>query len=334
MSQVTVAYFATSDTALGTSLAGAEGREVIVKQEALLALVEHIVNNLFVVGGTQGAGYQSLRLATGKDGCSVRAGQIIHLAPDGTYLGGFAAVETDALVKHTAAHGLFLHIVIIALHHGNALILVVPLQLLLGEFGHLLNVFVADSLKLVGTPVFVGVALAGYGVSFVVAFGMNVGAQSVVVYLVVVFTFLLVAAFAHQLFLHLALLLDGVVSYFESFEELSLAHLVHFAFHHHDVVEGGANHQFYVGAFHLSERGVDDPFAVNASHTHLRDRSVERYVAAGQSGRGCQTCKSVGSIILVGRVESYIYKRLGVIIVGEKGAKHAVNKARRQYLVI
>ena len=290
-----------------------------MKQEALLALVEHIVNNLFVVGGTQGAGYQSLRLATGKDGCSVRAGQIIHLAPDGTYLGGFAAVETDALVKHTAAHGLFLHIVIIALHHGNALILVVPLQLLLGEFG---------------TPVFVGVALAGYGVSFVVAFGMNVGAQSVVVYLVVVFTFLLVAAFAHQLFLHLALLLDGVVSYFESFEELSLAHLVHFAFHHHDVVEGGANHQFYVGAFHLSERGVDDPFAVNASHTHLRDRSVERYVAAGQSGRGCQTCKSVGSIILVGRVESYIYKRLGVIIVGEKGAKHAVNKARRQYLVI
>ena len=53
----------------------------------------------------------------------MRHGQRRHLAPDGTDIGGLTTVETDTLVKDATAHGVALHIVVVALHHSLILIL-------------------------------------------------------------------------------------------------------------------------------------------------------------------------------------------------------------------
>ena len=46
--EVAVAYFTTAYAAHGLGFAGGEGREVVVEEEALAALVEHVVENLLV----------------------------------------------------------------------------------------------------------------------------------------------------------------------------------------------------------------------------------------------------------------------------------------------
>ena len=332
--EVAVAHLAAADAALGTGLAGGEGREVIVEQEALLALVEHVVDYLLVVGGAEGDGDEGLCLAAGEDGGSVGAGQVVHLAPDGANLGGLAAVEADALVEHTAAHGLFLHVVVVALDHGGTLVLGVELCLLLGEFGQGLEVLVDNGSELLGAPVLVGVALAGDGVSLVVALVVHVLAQGVVVDLVAVFALVVVSGLVHELLLDLAVDLYGVVGHLEGLEQVGLGNLVHLALHHHDVVVGGADHEFDVGAVHLGEGGVDDPLAFHACHAHFGDGAVEGYVGAGEGGGGCQACEGVGGVVLVGRVEGDVDERLGVIVVGEEGTQHTVNEARGQDLVV
>ncbi len=332
--QVAVTDLTTSHATLCLGLACGEGREVIVQQETLLALVQHIVHNLLVERGAEGGCHQGLGLATGEDSGSVRAGQIVHLAPDGTDLVGLAAVETDALVQNAAAHCLFLHVVVVTLHHGDALILGVEGQLLLGHLGEVGDVLVADGVERVHAPVLVGAAGLGYGVCLVVALLANVGAQCLVVYFVVVFALGLLAGFFLQLHHHLALLLDLLVSHLQGFEQLGLAGLVKLSLHHHDVVVGGAYHQFDIGLGYLVESGVYDPFAVDAGHTHLGDRAVEGDVAHSQGGRCGQTCQRVGSVVLVGREQRHVHKRLCMIVVGEKRTQHAVYKTGSQNLVV
>ncbi len=72
MCEIAVAYLATPYAADRTSLACGEGGEIIVKKETLLALVEHIVHNLFVESGAECGGHESLSLAASEDSGSVR----------------------------------------------------------------------------------------------------------------------------------------------------------------------------------------------------------------------------------------------------------------------
>ncbi len=128
---------------------------------------------------------------------------------------------------------------------------------------------------------FVGTALLGDRVSFVVAFFAYVLAQVLVVDLVAVFA-LDHTEFACEFLLCDTLLLDGVVGCFEGFEEHLFAHFLHFAFNHHDVVVGGAYHEFEIGFFELVHGGVDDELAVDAGNAYFRDGSLEGNVADGE----------------------------------------------------
>ena len=67
-SQMAVTNLTTPNTALSLGFAGREGGEVIVQQEALLAMHQHVVDNLLVELRTQGNGRERLRFTTGKDG--------------------------------------------------------------------------------------------------------------------------------------------------------------------------------------------------------------------------------------------------------------------------
>lgn len=326
MSQISVTDLAASDSALRACLACREGREVVMKQEALLALIENVIHNFLVESRSESSGDESLGLAAGEYCRSVRSGQIIDLAPDRADLCGLAAVETDAFVEHATAHSLFLDIMIVTLHHRLALVCVVFFELLLCHLGERLKIFVADLSELLGAPVLVGGACTCYGVSLVVALVMNVLAEFVVVDLVAVCTFFLFAGFFHKLELGHAVLLDFGVSHFECLEKFGFRNLVHLTLDHHDVVVGGADHKFDVSLFDLFESRVDHPLAVDACNANFGNRSVERYVTASQSCRCRDSCECVGGVVFIGRIKSYVYERVCMIIVGEERTEHAVNQ--------
>ena len=116
-------------------------------------------------------------------------------------------------------------------------------------------------------------------VCFVVAFVVNVLAEFFIVYFVAVFAFYGSACSFGKFELHLALLFDGVVRGLEGCEKVGFGNFVHFAFHHHDVIVSGADHELHVGTLELFEIGVDYEFAVDTGHTHFADGTVEWYVA-------------------------------------------------------
>ncbi len=302
VSEVSVTDLAASHATLWLGLAGGEGGEVVVKQEALLALIEHVVDDFLIEGGSEGGGDESLGLASGEYRGSVGTGEIIHLAPDGADLGGLAAVEADTLVEHAAAHGLLLHIVIVAFHHGYALVLAVLLKLLLGHLGEGGDIFLADGVELLVAPMLVGSSCARYGVGLVIAFGPDIGSELVVVDLVAVLALGFLAGLFHQLELRGTVFLDFFVSDLEGLEKLSFRNFVHLTLDHHDVVIGGADHKLDVGFLDLLECGVDDPFAVDACHADLGDRAVEGHVAAHQGSGGCDSGERVGRVVLISRI--------------------------------
>ena len=326
MGQVAVADFATAYTALCLGFACAEGGEVIVKQETLAALVEHVVQDFFVKLGAQRHCRQRLGLAAGEDSRSVRAGNVVHLAPYGTDFGSLAAVETHALVKNAAAHGLFFDIVVVTLYKRGLFV-----ALFLGKAG---DVFLADGVERVLTPVLVGASGLGDGIGLVVALVVYVLAQVLVVYFVAVFALGLGLGLLGQFHLGHALLLDGLVGRFQSLEQCSLRDFVHFALYHHDIVVGGAYHEFEVCFFEFLKGGVDDKFAVDTGNAHLADRSVERYVADGDCCRGRQSGQRVGHVDAVARVHGDVDKCVGVIVVREQRTQNTVNQTRGQDFVV
>ena len=326
MCQVSVADLTTSHTAHGTSLAGGEGREVIVEEETFATLVENIVKDFLVELGAQSHCCQSLGLATGKHGGTVRSGKVVHFRPDRTDFSGLAAVETDAFVEHAAAHRFFLHIVVVAFHQrclGFAFL-----------FGQGFDIFVADGFESLGTPVLVGATLAGHFVSLVVALAADIGTEVFVVCLVAVFALCGGAYFLGELHLGLALHLDGFVGRAESIEEFGFAHLVHLTLDHHDVVVGSAYHEFHVGFLELFECGVDHKLAVDACNAHFGDGTVEGNIADSQSCGGSKPGQAVGRIDTVGAIESDVYECVGVVIVGEQGAEHTVHQTRGENFVV
>ena len=67
-----MADLTTSYTALGLGLTRAERREVVVEEETLVRLVEHVVHQFLIQLRAQRTGAEALRLSTGEDGRSVR----------------------------------------------------------------------------------------------------------------------------------------------------------------------------------------------------------------------------------------------------------------------
>ena len=73
MGKVPVTDLTTTDATLWTSFAGGEGREVIVEEEALLTIVQDVVDELLVALCAEGDSRQRLRLTTGEDSGAMRS---------------------------------------------------------------------------------------------------------------------------------------------------------------------------------------------------------------------------------------------------------------------
>ena len=216
------------------------------------------------------------------------AGHVVYLAPDGADFGGLAAVKTHTLVEDAAAHGVALHVVVVALHKGCLLVAFL--------FGERFDIFVADGVERILAPMLVGTTGLGYGICFVVAFFTHILAEVLVMHLVAIFAFHSLACGLGHFKLDFAMLFDFFMGNLEGFEEFGFRNLVHFAFNHHDIVVGGTDHQLHIGLFKLLESGVDYEFTVDTGNTHFRDRAVEGDVAASDGGRCGKPCKSVGAM--------------------------------------
>ena len=79
-------------------------------------------------------------------------------------------------------------------------------------------------------------SLLGHVVSLLVEFLVHLLAKLLIVDLMVILTLYIFAKFLRELNLHLAHRLDSIHGSFESANHVLLAHFLHLAFHHHDVV--------------------------------------------------------------------------------------------------
>ena len=119
---MTVANLAAAYATLCLCLSCTEWREVIVKEETHVSLVEHVVHHFLVELGAKRTCRERLCLTTGEDRASVWHWQRADLTPYRTYLVGLAAVKTNALVENATAHGVAHHIVVIAVGLGSFLL--------------------------------------------------------------------------------------------------------------------------------------------------------------------------------------------------------------------
>ena len=309
-------------------LASGEAGEVVVQQEAAVALDDGAVDLLLVELGAQRAGTERLRLATGEDGATVDRRQIVGLAPDGTNLVELTAVETGALVEHHVAHGLALGVVIVAVDHELDLVG----EGLLGIVG--VDKLLLDGGKAVLTLVLVGDALLAEVVALLVDGVVEALAQLLVVHLVAVFALHGLAGLDGELVDHAALHLDGLVGGLEGVQHHVLADLLHLAFHHHDVVLGGGHDEVEVGALDILHRRVDDVLAVEVAHAHLADGAVEGDVADGEGRSSGQGGQLVGHSVVVTADKGDAHLHLGVEIVGEKRTQSTVDQAGNEDLML
>ena len=330
--QVTVTDFTTTYTALSASFTGREGREVVVKEEAHVTLVEHIVYHLFVKFRTEGSGRKALCFTTSEDGTSVRTGERIHFAPDRTDVSSLTTIEAHTFVEDATTHRVFFYIVIVAIDEC-----VLFSEFIFGELGVSRSVshlkFFANSFESVETFVLFECRLRDV-VALLVAVVLHLCAEVFIVHLVAVFALHVLTQFLREFLLDLAHRFDSSVRHFERFEESAFGHFVHFTFHHHDVLFGSSDHEIHVCAFELFESGVDDKFSVDASYANFRDGTVERNVCASQSGRSSKTSESVGHIYAISTEEGDVDENFSVIVRGEEGTEGAVNKTRSENLVV
>ena len=160
------------------------------------------------------------------------------------------------------------------------------------------------------------------------------GAEFLVVHLVAVFALHVGAKFLGQFNLKAAHGLDGLVGSLQGFEKCAFGHFLHFAFHHHDVVFGGSDHEVHVSLFKLCEGGIDDVFAVDACYADFRDGCLEGDVGACEGSRCGKACKCVGHVHTVGTEEDDVDIHLGVIVAGEEGAQGTVNESGGEDFIV
>ena len=323
--QVAVTDLAAAHATGCAGLTGREGGEVVVQQEALVLVTQHVVDELLVVLGAQGDGGQGLGLATLEQGRAVGIRQIVGLAQDGTDLVGLAAIQADVLVEDATANGVALHFLVIALDHRFLL-----LALLLGDGLHEVVIGLLEGLV---APLLVGLA----GLSHSVALGIDLLAHALVEFLVVGLVAVLALGDAQllgPLLLDQAHGLDSLMGSLQGGNQVILAHFVHFALDHHNIIVSRTYHQFHVSFLNLLKRRVDNEFAVDACNAHLGNGLFKRHIAHCDGSRCGKTCQGIGGVNAVAREHQDVNDGVGVIIRGEQGPEHTVNKTRGQDLVV
>ena len=103
-SQVSMTNFATTNSTLCLCLARTERREIIMKKESLVTLVEHVVYHLLVQLRTQCTSSECQCFATLEVCASVRHRQWIYFAPYWANFIACTAVHALTCIKNAAAH--------------------------------------------------------------------------------------------------------------------------------------------------------------------------------------------------------------------------------------
>ena len=85
-----------------------------MKQETLVALVQHIVHHFLIELRAESSSGESLRFTAGEDGRAVRRGERAYFAPDGANLRCLTSVEALAFVENATAHCVAFYIVIVS----------------------------------------------------------------------------------------------------------------------------------------------------------------------------------------------------------------------------
>ncbi len=326
--EVAVAYLSTAGAAAAFHFTSGKAGEVIMKEETAGVLDDGAVDNLLVKLGAQGAGTERLGFATGEDGAAMDGREIVDLAPEGADFVELTTIKTGALGQDHVAHGLTLGVVIVAVNHKLDFVG----KGFLGIVG--VDESLLDSLKAFFALVFVGNSLFGEVVALLINGIVETLTEFLVVDLVAVLAFLGFASLNGELGNDTALEFDSFVSGLEGVEHHILAHFLHLAFHHHDVVLGGSDDKVEVGAIDILHGGIDNILAVKIRHTHFGDGAVEGDIGHCESGSGSKSCKLVGHSVLVTGDEGYLHLDLGVEIVGEKGTEGAVDQAGNKDFVL
>ncbi len=323
---MTVTNLTTAYAALGLGLTRAERGEVIVEQEAHVALVEHIIYHLLIKFRTEGNSRERLCLTTGEDTASMRHGQRRYLAPDGADLIGLTTIQTLAFIEDATAHGVALHVVIILINQGLVVLLAdlaVFSNLVLSEI-FLLEVLY-DLLESLGAGLLLE-SLTHYVVGGLIALLANQFAQGLIVNFMAIFALHVLAQFLREGNLHLAHRLDGLHGTLQRTEQILLRDFLHLAFHHHDVLSRSTYHEVHIGFLHLLEGGVDDILTVDAGYANLRNGALEGDIRNCQGAGSGETGKGIGLINAIGREKHHIHKHLCMEICREERAEHTVHQ--------
>ena len=180
---------------------------------------------------------------------------------------------------------------------------------------------------------FIRVALACHSVSLIIAFSPNIFTKFLVIHFVTVNPFLFTDS-RSQFLLHPTMLFYCLVSEDNSLQHLFLGHLVHLTLHHHDILVSSGNHNIQISRRQLASGRVDHQLAIHTSYTNFGNRSVERNITHGNSGRCCQSCQTIRHRLGIARIQCYLHESLGMVIIREQGTQRAVYQTGYQNLVI
>jgi len=312
-----------------TGFAHAVRREVVVEHEALAALFQHQINDLFILAsGSEGAGADALRLAAGEQRRAVDARQHADLDADGAHFIGSAAVHARAARQRLQANVLFEHVVEQALESLRELVLLV-----LGEplrFGllrnKLLNRRIADLIGQVLAPDLrhglpeplqlraerlLQLALEA------LQRRVNVGDRNL----------RLRPGLLGELALEAHEALNLLVADLDGFQYFGFRHLIHLALDHRHRLFGAGDDDVHGAGFQLLVGRVDNQFVVHKSDANAGDRPLEGNGAERERGRRTQHRCHLRGVIPIGGQDSQDDVDALLVLVWEERADRPVDHA-------
>ena len=252
--------------------------------------------------------------------------QVINLRPNRANGCGITSIKTFAFVQHHVAHGFVLYVVEIAL--CKTCICCKPL------FVFTFQVLVQYCFEGSRTLVFRQTAFRDF-IYFVVSHLHDFYSNFFVVRFVAVLAFYLcLLNLRSHVQLRLNLYFDSIVSELDGVHHFLFRNFFHLTFYHNHRVHRGADHHIHFQICNLSRGRVDDVLAVNATHTNLRDRTVEWKVTYCNSSRCRQTSQRGCLYVFV--VGNHLDHELdlSVVILWEQRTQYAVDQTHGQYFVI
>ena len=273
---MTVTNLTTAYATLSLSLTCREWREVIVKEEALVALLEHTVDKLLIHLCTKSTCRERHSLTTLEDSTSVRHWEWRHLAPDRADICSSTTIKTQALIEDATTHSIAHYVIIVA---GSLSVLL--LQVFLREIGMSCVILLKEVSQNLVESILTSMLFQSLVVDIIsrlVKLRLDLLTEFLVVDFMIILTLHVSTLLLSQLILELAHRLDCLGSSLEGTDQILLSNFLHLTFHHHDVLLGSTNHDIHVSLFHLLECRVNNILTIDTSYTNLRDVVLERNI--------------------------------------------------------